>query len=84
MQENAAPPRVGRDALVAHERSALARMSHVYSKAMSSVLEVIASPSIGTASGADLTFAHTLPRSPYANVKSKAPLAAIIASGPLT
>jgi len=39
MQENAAPPRVGRDVLVAHERGALARMSHVYSKAMSSVVE---------------------------------------------
>jgi hypothetical protein len=36
MQENTAPPRVGRDALVAHERGALARMSHVYSKAVSS------------------------------------------------
>src|SRR3954468_770950 len=40
MQENAAAPRVGRDVLVAHERAALARMSHVYSKAISSVLEV--------------------------------------------
>src|SRR5258705_11396684 len=39
MQENAAPPRVGRDLLVAHERSVLARMTHVYSKAMSSVVE---------------------------------------------
>ena len=39
MQENAAAPRVGRDVLVDHERAALARMSHVYSKAMSSVLE---------------------------------------------
>jgi ketosteroid isomerase-like protein len=39
MQENAAPPRVGRDALVAHERAALARMSDVYSKCMTSVLE---------------------------------------------
>jgi ketosteroid isomerase-like protein len=39
MQENAAPPRVGRDLLVAHERGVLARMSHVYSKAMSSVVE---------------------------------------------
>jgi hypothetical protein len=27
MQENAAPPRVGRDVLVAHERGVLARMS---------------------------------------------------------
>jgi hypothetical protein len=32
MQENAAPPRVGRDFLVAHERGILARMKHVYSK----------------------------------------------------
>jgi ketosteroid isomerase-like protein len=39
MQENAAAPRVGRDLLVAHERGVLARMSHVYSKAMSSVVE---------------------------------------------
>ena len=39
MQENAAPPRVGRDLLVVHERGALARMSHVYSKAMASVVE---------------------------------------------
>ena len=39
MQENAAAPRVGRDLLVAHERGILARMSHVYSKAMSSVVE---------------------------------------------
>ena len=39
MQENAAPPRVGRGALVAHERAALARISHVYSKAVSSVVE---------------------------------------------
>ena len=39
MQENAAPPRVGRDVLVAHERGVLARMKHVYSKAMSSVVE---------------------------------------------
>ena len=39
MQENANPPRVGRDVLVAHERGVLARMSHVYSKAMSSVVE---------------------------------------------
>jgi len=30
MQENAAPPRVGRDLLVAHERGVLARMTHVY------------------------------------------------------
>jgi len=39
MQENAAPPRLGRDVLVAHERAVLARMSHVYSKAVSSVVE---------------------------------------------
>jgi ketosteroid isomerase-like protein len=39
MQENTAPPRVGRDGLVAHERAVLAMMSHVYSKAMSSVVE---------------------------------------------
>src|SRR5882724_2329904 len=39
MQENAAPPRVGRDLLVARERDVLARMSQVYSKAMSSVVE---------------------------------------------
>jgi ketosteroid isomerase-like protein len=39
MQENASPPRVGRDLLVARERGVLARMTHVYSKAMSSVVE---------------------------------------------
>jgi ketosteroid isomerase-like protein len=39
MQENTAPPRLGRDVLVAHERAALARMTHVYSKAISSVVE---------------------------------------------
>ena len=39
MQENASLPRVGRGLLVAHERGVLARMSHVYSKAMSSVVE---------------------------------------------
>jgi hypothetical protein len=39
MQENAVPPRVGRDVLVAHEQAVLARMSHVYSKAVSSVME---------------------------------------------
>lgn len=39
MQENAAPPRVGRDTLVAHERGILARMRHVYSKAVTSVVE---------------------------------------------
>jgi ketosteroid isomerase-like protein len=39
MQENAAPPRVGRDVLVKHEQTVLARMSHVYSRAVSSVME---------------------------------------------
>src|SRR5512140_774715 len=39
MQENAAAPRVGRDLLVARERAVLARMSHVYSRAVSSVVE---------------------------------------------
>jgi predicted SnoaL-like aldol condensation-catalyzing enzyme len=39
MQENANPPRVGRDGLVAHERGVLARMTHVYSKAISSAAE---------------------------------------------
>jgi hypothetical protein len=39
MQENASPPRVGRDVLVGHERGVLARMSHVYSKAVASVVE---------------------------------------------
>lgn len=39
MQENAAAPRVGRDVLVAHERGVLARMSQVYSKAVSSMVE---------------------------------------------
>src|ERR1700694_4034706 len=39
LQENAAPPPVGRGLLVAHERGVLARMSHVYSKAVSSVVE---------------------------------------------
>src|ERR1700712_5748505 len=39
MQENTAPPRVGRDVLVAHERGILARTPHVYSKAMASVVE---------------------------------------------
>src|ERR1700730_15830037 len=38
-QKNPSPPRVGRDLLVAHERGVLARMSHVYSKAISSVVE---------------------------------------------
>ena len=39
MQENASPPRVGRDTLVAHEKAALARMSVVYSKCVSSAVE---------------------------------------------
>jgi hypothetical protein len=39
MKENGAAPRLGRDVLVAHERAVLARMSHVYSKAVSSVME---------------------------------------------
>jgi hypothetical protein len=39
MQENAAPQRAGRDVLVAHERAALARMSQVDSKCVSSVIE---------------------------------------------
>jgi predicted SnoaL-like aldol condensation-catalyzing enzyme len=39
MQENAAPPRTGRDKLVAHERAVLARTKHVYSKAVTSVVE---------------------------------------------
>jgi ketosteroid isomerase-like protein len=39
MRENAASPRVGRAALVAHEKAALARMSEVYSKCVSSVVE---------------------------------------------
>src|SRR3979490_922925 len=39
MQEKTFPPGGGRDVLVAHERGVLARMSHVYSKAMSSVVE---------------------------------------------
>ena len=39
MQENTAPPRVGRDVLVVRERGILALMSHVYSKAVSSVVE---------------------------------------------
>ena len=34
-----APPRVGLDVLVAHERAAPARMAQVYSKALSSVVE---------------------------------------------
>jgi predicted SnoaL-like aldol condensation-catalyzing enzyme len=39
MQENAAPPRVGRDVLVAHERGVLSQMKHVYSKAVTSAVE---------------------------------------------
>jgi predicted SnoaL-like aldol condensation-catalyzing enzyme len=39
MQENAAAPRVGRDVLVAHERGILARTTHVYSKAVTSIVE---------------------------------------------
>jgi hypothetical protein len=39
MQENAAPARVGRDGLVARERGVLDLMSHVYSKAILSVLD---------------------------------------------
>jgi hypothetical protein len=39
MQENAAAPRVGRDTLVAHERGVLARMKHVYSKALGSTVD---------------------------------------------
>src|SRR3954470_8148217 len=39
MQENAAPPRVGRDGLVAHERAVLERMAKVVSVCVSSTLE---------------------------------------------
>jgi ketosteroid isomerase-like protein len=39
MQENANPPRVGRDVLVAHERAFLATLSHVDSTAVTSVVE---------------------------------------------
>lgn len=39
MQENAAPPRVGRDGLVAHERAVLERMAKVVSVCMSSTVE---------------------------------------------
>ncbi|MGN6286598.1 MAG: nuclear transport factor 2 family protein [Afipia sp.] len=39
MQENAAPPRSGRDRLVAHERAILVRMKEVRSKALRSVVE---------------------------------------------
>lgn len=30
MQENLKPPRVGRDALIAHERAAMARVKHIH------------------------------------------------------
>src|ERR1700744_2076168 len=39
MQENAAPPRVGRDKLVAHERAFLSMLTNVTSKAVTSVVE---------------------------------------------
>ena len=39
MQENAAPPRIGRDKLVAHERAFLGTVSEVSSKAVTSVVE---------------------------------------------
>ena len=39
MQENAAPPRIGRDHLVAHERAVLERMAQVHSKCVSSTVE---------------------------------------------
>jgi ketosteroid isomerase-like protein len=39
MQENAAPPRVGRDVLVAHERAVLEGMAQVHSKCLSSSVE---------------------------------------------
>jgi ketosteroid isomerase-like protein len=39
MQENAGPPRLGRDALVEHERAALARMAQVHSRCVSSTVE---------------------------------------------
>src|ERR1700749_2090953 len=39
MQENAVPPPVGRDVLVAHERAVLERMAQVYSKCVSSTVE---------------------------------------------
>jgi len=39
MQENAAPPRVGREVLVAHERAALARVKSVISTCVSSIGE---------------------------------------------
>jgi ketosteroid isomerase-like protein len=39
MQENASPPRVGRDVLVAHERAALERAKSVVSTCVASVVE---------------------------------------------
>ena len=39
MQENAAPPRVGCDVLVAHERAALARVKSVTSTCVASIVE---------------------------------------------
>ena len=39
MQENAAPPRVGRDTLVAQERATLARVKSVVSTCVSSIVE---------------------------------------------
>ena len=39
MRENASPPRVGRDTLVAFERGILAKMKDVTSKAMASAVE---------------------------------------------
>jgi ketosteroid isomerase-like protein len=39
MQENAAPPRVGRDLLVAHERAVLERTATVMSRCISSIIE---------------------------------------------
>ena len=39
MQENAAPPRVGRDVLVAHERAVLERVKSVTSTCVTSVVE---------------------------------------------
>jgi hypothetical protein len=39
MQENAAPPRVGRDLLVAHERAVLERVKNVTSTCVTSIVE---------------------------------------------
>ncbi|WOH66750.1 nuclear transport factor 2 family protein [Bradyrhizobium sp. BWA-3-5] len=39
MQENAAPPRVGRDVLVAHERAVLEHVKNVTSTCVSSIVE---------------------------------------------